>query len=81
MDLIEEFRRITAANARRAQEVESDWRSLGLKARKLRKEAKVSLRFLAGRMGISAPSLSDMELGRRHWTEERIRQFVSLLNP
>ena len=81
MDLLEEFNRILAADALRAEAVASEWRALGMAARKRRKEAKVSLRFMAGKMGISAPSLSDMELGRRHWTERRIRQFVDLLRP
>lgn len=41
--------------------------------RQLRKKHKVSLRSLATKMGKSAPYISDLELGRRNWTEDYFR--------
>jgi transcriptional regulator with XRE-family HTH domain len=42
-------------------------RAAGKIVRDARKRAGVSLRELARRMDISAPYLSDMELGKRNW--------------
>ena len=39
--------------------------TFGTKLRQLREEKNISLRELAKRMGVSAPFLSDIELGRR----------------
>lgn len=40
---------------------------IGKTIRKLREKKQISVRGMAKRIGISAPFLSDMELGRRHW--------------
>jgi len=48
---------------------------LGLHMRGLRRQAGHSLRVLAKRMGYSAPYISDLELGRRHWTPELIKVY------
>lgn len=54
---------------------ELDPLGVGLLMRKARIKANVSLRDMAKRMDISAPYLSDLELGRRDWTEEKIALF------
>lgn len=43
--------------------------------RRLRQRWGVSLREMARRLDISAPYLSDLELGKREWTEEKISAF------
>lgn len=52
-----------------------DPRSFGLEMRNEREKRGISLRKAAGKMGISAAFLSDMERGFRNWTPERIKQF------
>lgn len=47
--------------------------------RRLRQNKGISLRDMAKRLSISAPYLSDLELGRRDWTEEKIEDFRSKL--
>lgn len=49
--------------------------STGAKMRRHRKAYGISLRALAKAMGISAPFLSDLELGRRNWSNERVLTF------
>ena len=51
----------------------------GKMLRDARKKAGVSLRELARRMKISAPYLSDMELGKRNWTKEKFAMAERLL--
>lgn len=58
---------------------EIDPAGVGLIMRKSRIKANVSLRDMAKRMDISAPYLSDLELGRRDWTEEKIALFKKAL--
>ncbi len=41
----------------------------GESARRRRKQSKASLRSVATKMGVSAAYLSDLELGRRNWTD------------
>jgi len=55
------------------------WKVVGGEMRALRQKAGVSLRELARRMNISAPFLSDMERGARHYTQERIASASSAL--
>lgn len=43
--------------------------------RKLREDAGVTLRQLAKQMNVSAPYLSDLELGHRQWTESKAELF------
>lgn len=61
------------------QQTQIDHIKTGASVRQLRKRKKVSLRNLAIQMGVSAPFLSDLELGRRSWTEERFNQAQRLL--
>lgn len=47
----------------------------GTQIREARMARGISLRQMAIRMGISAVFLSDLERGRRNWTEKRINQW------
>jgi transcriptional regulator with XRE-family HTH domain len=47
----------------------------GTTLRKLRKSKHLSVREVARRMDLSAPYVSDLELGRRHWSEDLIENF------
>lgn len=40
--------------------------------RNIRKAEGLSLRQVARMIGVSAPHLSDLELGRRNWTKKRV---------
>lgn len=52
----------------------------GNEMRVRRKLAGLSLREIGERLHISAAFLSDLELGRRPWTEERARQYVQAIS-
>lgn len=54
---------------------EIDQAALGGELRKIRETMNVSLRDAAYAMHISAPYLSDLELGRRHWSADLIATF------
>ena len=54
--------------------------SLGQRIRELRDKADLSLRELAMRIGISAPFLSDIELGRRFPSEEILAKLADALD-
>jgi len=54
--------------------------AIGTTMRETRTRRGMSLRCLATRMKISAPYLSDLELGRRSWTESRVLQFMKALH-
>lgn len=54
---------------------ELDPTGVGLEMRGLREKKGIGLREMATRMKISPPYLSDLELGRRDWTEEKIAEF------
>ncbi len=56
-----------------------DYRELGANLRTLREKAGLSLRKVADRLGVSVPYLSDLERGRRNWTEERRDAFLKAL--
>lgn len=47
----------------------------GAAARNLRISKKLSLREVARRLGYSAAFVSDLELGRRCWTEEKAEAY------
>lgn len=51
----------------------------GQLARQARYYAGLTLREVARRLKLSAPFVSDLELGRRKWSEKRIRQFANAL--
>ena len=54
--------------------------SLGQRIRELRDKADLSVRELAKKIGISAPFLSDMELGRRFPSEEILAKLAAALH-
>lgn len=58
-----------------------NWSAIGEKLRAKRQKARISLREVARRMEISAPYLSDMELGNRNWSTERMAAFVYAISP
>lgn len=59
--------------------VEPDPTATGIEMRKLRNKSGKSLRYVADKMGISAPYLSDLELGRRGWSLEKILSFKKIV--
>ena len=58
---------------------EIDHSAVGFTLRTLRLKKEIGLREMARGMGVSAPFLSDMELGKRNWTQERIDQFNEVI--
>ena len=54
-------------------------KTLGEHIRELREELDLSVRELAKKLKISAPFLSDVELGRRHPSEEVLEKLASAL--
>lgn len=65
------------------QQRRSVWREAGKRMREARETAQLSVRETAKRLGISAPYLSDMELGRRQpsikWLE-KLQQVIEQHN-
>ena len=57
----------------------ADHRPLGAEMRRRREAKGFALREVARRLGISAPFLSDLELGRRNWTEELRDSFLKAI--
>lgn len=55
--------------------MEIDHREIGRQATAERKKHGISLRKVAGEMGISPPYLSDLERGRRNWNENIVNKF------
>lgn len=54
---------------------------VGQEMRELRESNGVSLRDMAKRLELSAPYVSDLELGRRTgWNEELIKRYKAALN-
>ncbi len=54
--------------------------TLGQKIHELRGKADLSLRELAIKLGVSAPFLSDIELGRRYPSEDVLAKIAQVLN-
>lgn len=52
-----------------------DHEAVGSAMRSVRVEAKLSLREVARRLCLSAPYVSDLELGHRNWTRSRITDY------
>ena len=57
-----------------------DNRATGEHMRQWRVELGFSLREFASRLGISAPYLSDLELGRRNWSKAKIERWKEAAN-
>ena len=45
-----------------------------------RRVAGISLREIARRMKLSAPYISDLEHGRRNWTQDKLESYRAALN-
>jgi transcriptional regulator with XRE-family HTH domain len=56
-----------------------DLQAFGLGLRNRRKKAGLSLRSVAKAMNICAPYLSDLEQGKRGWTDQRLAQFNAIV--
>lgn len=54
---------------------------IGEKAREIRKAAGLSLRAVAKKVGVAAPTLYDVELGRRFLSQEKLEKLVKTLSP
>lgn len=59
--------------------LEWDHVAIGDKLRSRRKALDLSLREIARRMDVSAPHVSDLELGRRTWRVARIEAYEAAL--
>lgn len=59
----------------------TDDQTTGQLMRRARLQTGMSLRGLAKKLGYSAPYVSDLELGRQNWNEERIEKFKRILFP
>jgi predicted transcriptional regulator len=55
-------------------------RALGESMRRMRGDLGVSVRCLSRRMGVSASYLSDLELGRRNWSEILVERYLFQLD-
>ena len=51
----------------------------GAVIRQARVECGITLKAVADAMGISSPFLSDLERGRRNWTEEHFRNALNYI--
>lgn len=51
----------------------------GKEARARRKQAGLSLREVARRMGFSVAYVGDLELGRRGWNDELMKRYIRAL--
>jgi len=72
---------IEKANVQRAKEYEYLCsRNIGIALRKKRESLDLSLREVSRRMEKSAVHISDLEKGRRMWTEESIIEYVDSLS-
>lgn len=60
--------------------VQVDQRELGDSLRQKREAAHISLRSMAADLGISAPYLSDLERGHRHWSPALRARFEKALH-
>jgi transcriptional regulator with XRE-family HTH domain len=55
-------------------------KSLGQRIRELREKRQLSLRELAARVNVSAPFISDVELGRRYPSADTLKALADALN-
>lgn len=64
-------------------ECQKKWRgehaNIGAAAKAHRQTANLSLRETARRMGVSAPFLSDLELGKRNWTVAAVNKWLKVM--
>jgi transcriptional regulator with XRE-family HTH domain len=57
-----------------------DSRIIGARLRARRKRLRIALKAIAARLQISVGYLSDLEHGRRSWTEERVLHYELALS-
>lgn len=55
---------------------EPDPRAIGKELRRAREERMTSLRSVARELGVTAPYVVDLELGRRKWNEELVGRYL-----
>jgi len=67
------------AYLRKVEKWEFDDRALGADRRRYREKFGIDLRTFAKAIGFSAPYVSDLELGRRRWSEQLIYRFEAAL--
>lgn len=77
MGMLSEREALEAWNQRK----EWDHARIGAEMRNARKAAGISGRKLAQRLRLSPAYLSDLELGRRCWTPEKLRWYRDALSP
>ena len=70
---------MTAACVRRKLTPDDSMKTLGERIRELREDRDISGRELAKKIKVSAPFLSDVELGRRHPSDDVLKTIASLL--
>lgn len=63
-------------HTKRVTKIVPDNERIGREFRELRTKLGFSLRFTAKLLKISAPYLSDLELGRRSWKPEKLNSYV-----
>lgn len=57
----------------------ADPAAIGARMREMREKARLTLREVARRLGLSAMYICDLEHGRRGWNAERITNYVNAL--
>ena len=74
---------LSETEAREAWNQRKGWdhERIGAEMREARKKVGISGRQMAARMKVSPPYVSDLELGRRCWTPEKIRWYRDALSP
>lgn len=55
--------------------------AIGGRMREMREKARLTLREVARRLGLSAMYICDLEHGRRGWNAERVTNYVAALRP
>jgi len=58
-----------------------DPKAIGAAMRKLREKTGISLRAFARILKLSAPYVSDLELGQRGWSDDMQARYISALRP
>lgn len=57
----------------------ADDREVGRRLREIRNLRKISIKEVAFSMKVSSPYICDLELGRRHWSGERIMRYLEIV--
>jgi hypothetical protein len=80
---IETMGMLSEMEARKAWNQRKEWdhARIGAEMREARKKAGISGRKMAARMKLSPAYVSDLELGRRCWTPEKLLWYREALSP